>query len=391
MIRALSIQDLLFANTTLECESELGTRFQRLVRVGMPKITPNAIKCVFYLYETVKDATDGTDPRGTGFIVGVAGSFPRPFGWMTHLYAVTNWHIAVDDSDKDDPPCRVVRLKGRNGEPIILPFKKSDWRYIPGLDVAVAPITHEHEELDHVCIPVGMFLSENEQAEDGEVGVGDDIFMMGLFVDHHGGPTSVPAARFGNISMMPNRAAPVPQEKLPDVVAFVLDIHSRTGFSGSPVFVYRTFGSDLTVPVSSHFNVQIDEDFQHALLRGDIHRAGRSGVPPVRLNVEHETLFMFLGVHFQQFPEDLEGTFENKTGIISGLSGMTCAIPAWRIVDVLNLQEFADMRAKKDERLKREQRKRPRAEKAKNEPKDGDRRLFNRMLEAAVKPPKPSG
>ena len=61
--------------------------------------------------------------------------------------------------------------------------------------------------------------------------------MVGRFVDHDGGPTNLPAARFGNISIGPSK---IRSELGKYVDTICLDTNSRTGFSGSPVYVYRT-------------------------------------------------------------------------------------------------------------------------------------------------------
>jgi hypothetical protein len=89
----------------------------------------------------------------------------------------------------------------------------------------------------------------------------------------------------------------------------------------------------------------------------------------------------------------LKATFKNETGIVSGLSGMTCALPAWHVMEVLKMKEFADMRAKKDEKQKKEKLKGPIPEKVEAQPAipDGDRRLFKRLIAEAVKRPKSSG
>src|SRR5262245_21011999 len=128
MIRPLCIQDLGFANIVVECESAHGVRFPRLVRTGMPKITPNAVKCVFYLYRTEKEARAGLAPRGTGFLVSVPSTVRGVGYWRAHTYAVTAWHLAVDDSDKEDPPAPVIRLRRKNGAPHVIPLSKDDWR-----------------------------------------------------------------------------------------------------------------------------------------------------------------------------------------------------------------------------------------------------------------------
>ncbi len=42
-----------------------GTRYQRISRVGMPRISNEIINCVFYLYETVEDAKRGEKAGGS--------------------------------------------------------------------------------------------------------------------------------------------------------------------------------------------------------------------------------------------------------------------------------------------------------------------------------------
>ncbi len=380
MIRPLSIQDLLFSNTILECEANDGVRYVRMVRTGMPRIPSSVLKSIFYLYRNTEDAKNGHDPQGTGFLVGV---HLHPQSTSPEVYAIATWHTAVDNSDPENPPAPVIRLNRKDDEPAVIPLGVEDWRFIPDLDVAVAPIQGVNQ-FDVLCVPTDMFLTKADIGRQG-IDVGDDVFMMGLFVDHEGGPKNVPAARFGNISMMPNSEALVPQGALPHVPAFVLDLHSRTGYSGSPAFVYRTFGSDLTVPIDSYFRVEVDQ----GLSRGGP-RMGRG--PAVELHIDHKPIFKLLGLHFAQFPEELES---HEGMPITGLSGMTCAIPAWRIIEVLNLPEFVEQRERSAKRMEQENKKKPRLEKVKK-PKagkpigTGDRDRFNRLLDAAVKPPKSS-
>jgi hypothetical protein len=384
MVRPLSIQDLEFTNTVVECESASGVRFTRLVRTGMPKITPNATRCVFYLYRSEKEARTGQDPQGTGFLVAEPSTVPYAGYWQAHVYAVTNWHVAVEHLP-DDPPAPVIRLNRKDGEPHVIPLGIDDWRGLPDLDIVVTPIDIP-SDVNALAIPSSMIVTQSRVGL-LEIGVGEDVFMMGLFVDHHGGTTNVPAARFGNISMMPNPRALVDQGNLPDVEAYVLDMHSRSGFSGSPVFVYRTFGSDLAVPISSHFSIEV-EGTNNVRFPLRPHEPQRERY---RLKVKHETMFELLGIHYAQFPEEFES---EKAGVITGLSGMTCALPAWHLEKLLTLPEFVDMRAEKDKALEKKHKKKPRPERSKppkSEKPEGDREAFKRLLGAAVRSPKSSG
>lgn len=146
-----------------------------------------------------------------------------------------------------------------------------------------------------------------------EIGPGDDVFMIGRFVDHDGSQTNVPAMRFGHISII---GAPVRQPTGYGGTSTILDMNSRTGFSGSPVFVYRTHGSIFAAP--------------NTIVSGG-------------------HLLKLLGIHWGQFPERWElrngagaaATGANDTlrvdgSYVHGLSGMTCAAPASDILRVLN-------------------------------------------------------
>jgi hypothetical protein len=191
--------------------------------------------------------------------------------------------------------------------------------------------------------------------------------MIGLFADHDGHTTNIPKARFGHISMMPNDKAPIEQPNgTTTKSSYVVDMHSRTGFSGSPVFFYRTLGADLA-------------------------QANRTNVM-----LNQQPLFGLLGLHWGQFPEEFTSTDEHhRTLRLEGMSGMTCVIPAWRLFHLLNLDELKAMRVKREEEQRKDPKLRgkPRAESVRSKKSDSNpthREDFNRLLGAAVKRPKSS-
>ena len=113
---------------------------------------------------------------------------------------------------------------------------------------------------------------------------------------------------------------------------FLVDTHSRGGFSGSPVFVYRTSGSDLT---------KLDDRDNFGI--------------PKPTNV----LFALLGIHCKQFYEEIEfrksaeiEIEHSRQPIVDGdklqvPSSMTIVMPAWRISTLLDREELAMPRNKK--------------------------------------------
>jgi hypothetical protein len=73
------------------------------------------------------------------------------------------------------------------------------------------------------------------------VGVGDDIVMLGRFSGHSGRDFNRPLARFGNIAMMDDE--PVKDGRGFLVSAYLVEMRSLPGFSGSPVFLCLGAGS----------------------------------------------------------------------------------------------------------------------------------------------------
>jgi hypothetical protein len=339
-IHPIQLQDLIFGRTTVDVRSTRGVPQSRLVRVGMPRIPQQVINGVFYLYSSKEDALVGKDPGGTGFIIHLGGgfdsSFPDPI-----FYGVTNWHVACDRGFS------TIRLNTVDGGVDVIDLGPEEWHFIPGkYDIAVVPLSLDGALHTASSTAIHQFSAKPRPQHDSErIGVGDDVFMIGLFVDHAGLTTNVPSARFGNISMLPDKRAAIRQPTGYLGKSYVVDMHSRSGFSGSPVYVYRTFGSDLGDRFwgDEFENLQIDnwnEVYQHNA--------------PMRGRIQSRTLFKLLGIHWGQFAEKWQLTEGAKTaesrslvvegGYVAGLSGMTCVIPAWHIMEVLDIPELVTLR-----------------------------------------------
>jgi hypothetical protein len=309
----------------------------------MPRIPESILRSVFYLYENADDARAGKDPGGTGFIVG-----SWPYGT---LYAVTNWHVAVDHEHPIHP---VIRLNTKDGGVDVIDLGPEDWEFVPGSDDIAIYVLNPSPIHQFSYVPMNMFVSDPARLGGGgqTVFVGDDAFMLGLFVDHAGETTNIPGARFGNVSMLPSPKAKVEQPTGYMGESYVVDMHSRTGFSGSPVFVYRTFGTDLTVDREQRLR-----DFTVTYRSGG---PTKQGIYKADATFRSENMFKFLGIHWGQFPEEWEIgkpavalAEESRKQLIKGgeyvkgVSGMTCVIPAWRIKEVLDMPKFKEPRDQK--------------------------------------------
>jgi hypothetical protein len=304
----------------------------------MPRIPQSIIKCVFYLYRSHEDAKAGRDPGGTGFIV----KYDHPYNAPKHYYGVTNWHVALDDG------CSVVRLNKKDGGTDILDFGPEDWHFIPGkYDVAAVPLALD-ENIHDVSSSSVAYSFVRARGHD-EPAIGDDVFMIGMFFDNNGATENVPSARFGNISMLPNDKTRIEQSNEYKDASYVLDMHSRTGFSGSPVWVYRTFANDLNDWFGHEFSeIELQSMPNYQPTGPSWATANRR--QSFRGKLKTNAYLKLLGIHWGQFPEEWEikeggkdRSEAKRKGLISdgayikGMSGMTCVIPAWEILEVLDM------------------------------------------------------
>ena len=287
------------------------------MNVKVPKLPPAFLKTTIYLYKDDESAQHGRNLGGSGFLVSIKSRTRDNFGYV---YAVTNRHVVFQKR------CSVIRLNRKDGSSHVIPLEPKDWAYLPDSDDIAATflnLTHDH---DFASIPAEIFVT-NELIEKHDISVGDDAFMIGRFIDHDGGQRNTPAARFGYIAMMPND--PIERPTGSSLPSYCIDIHSRTGYSGSPVFVYRRPGTSLATP-----GIDMADQFGPYLL----------------------------GIHWGQFPElwkivpkrdvknSLEGeAFTVEGAYVKGMSGMTCVAPAERIIDVLDNEEFKAFRHSLDQ------------------------------------------
>lgn len=265
----------------------------------------------------------GEAAGGSGFFVAVASArWPDHFH---HIHGIANWHVAVNQGFP------VIRLNNLAGGTEIIDLDCAEWYFRPKWhDICVTPpLTldrriHKAEAL----VATSFCISEDDEAKLA-IDAGDDVFMIGRFVDSDGLQTNRPALRFGHISIS---SADVEQPTGFVGRSIVVDMHSRTGFSGSPVFVFRTPGS--TFP---------EKDV--LIVRGHMMR--------------------LLGIHWGQFPEVWEikeGKAKVKIGehaieaperYIEGLSGMTCVCPSSAILELLSDHHLRNMRNHCDQHIAR--------------------------------------
>lgn len=176
-----------------------------------------------------------TDPpryAGTAFIVQV------PFDATSGcLHLVTAKHVA-DAVGADF----VIGFNGKDGMPLFVKNGGVPWYFHPteqdSVDAAVMPFASSKiREYDISPIPVEIF-ADDVRISEFDIGLGDEIFSVGLFTRYFGLTTLVPIVRTGNIAMMPRE--PVLLGTFGLTEAYLAEGRSIGGLSGSPVFCRNT-------------------------------------------------------------------------------------------------------------------------------------------------------
>ena len=97
----------------------------------MPRLSQEVLDSTFFLFKSKKDAEQCKDAVGTGFIVGMPSPWPGQF----HLYAVTNWHVAIKLGGT------VIGLSKIKGGIDSIETEPADWFWDPkGDDLAIIPL-----------------------------------------------------------------------------------------------------------------------------------------------------------------------------------------------------------------------------------------------------------
>jgi hypothetical protein len=248
---------------------------------------------------------------------------------IAHTYAVTNAHAAPQGAS-------VIRLIMADGSARVIDLEPHEWEVAPGgPDLAIFDVTDEFAEGDdYTAINEEVFVTQ-QFIEDALINIGEDGFMLGLFADEPGQDRNAPVGRFGNIAAMPSGTRLIKQPNGSRQPSFVFDIHSRSGFSGSPVFVFRTATFDMQKLIRS---------------QGSPYKAKKYPHPFVRL----------LGVHCAQYHDlvafEVVGSKSSEKIALDGYwriclpNSMTIVIPAWEITNMIDLKKFANKRAKRESR-----------------------------------------
>ena len=174
------------------------------------------------------------EPLGTFFFLGRDPKCGEAFS--EKVYAVTARHV-IDKLRDKGAQNSMLRLnpKDYSAEIIGKRVELTQW-FMPtdkSIDVAIHEIGVKEEE-DHLVIPLSMCLTK-EVMNSYEIGLGDEVFISGLFQHHFGTRRNIPIIRIGNLAALDEER--ISTEAFGEIEGFLVGARSTGGLSGSPVFV----------------------------------------------------------------------------------------------------------------------------------------------------------
>jgi len=284
----------------------------------MPRIKDWVTHCVIYLYQSENDADEGAKNGGTGFLV----ETPSAHKGLSYVTAVTNRHVIEEEH------APVIRLNTKDGQREILPVTEGMWRFHPaGFDIAAVLLGLSRDKYELNAVPERFFLS-TELIDDFGIGLGDDLYLTGRFINHEGKQKNWPTVRFGTIAMMNNEEIVGYRDKPQE--SFLIEVRTIGGYSGSPAFVML-----------------------------DNHRWAEH--PNYKHLADRRHLQWLLGIEYGNFLVSSErvyyrrdGQFEQHEELVTRANtGISAVLPAWEILRAVHHEDFDKMRKESDKEISR--------------------------------------
>ena len=201
------------------------------------RVADQLLKCVAFVAEVIAPDTTGVDldHQGTGFFVTVPSVLPG----TSYPFFVTARHTAAGLVNRDS----YIRVNNKSGGADCLQVMGSSWYLHPTertVDVAVIPCLL-NSGLDVLSVSAPASFLTKALMEEKRIGVGDEVFTIGLFTPAVGSVRNMPIVRYGNIAMLPDEPIQVDGEF---AEVYLIESRSIPGISGSPAFVRQTLAID---------------------------------------------------------------------------------------------------------------------------------------------------
>jgi hypothetical protein len=291
------------------------------------------------LFIGIKNEVGEWDWRATGYLIALSdfqlhwsetleAHGQQFFTTTTHPFRLlaTAKHVAEKLEGKDF----ALKTMTTSGEPRIIEVHANQrWFYHPTekdyVDAAVTVFfPPDMRELDLFTIQAELFADEKVIRE-ADLGVGDEVFIAGLFSMVKKTARQHPIVRIGNLAMMPGERIPFKEDKLID--AYLVESRSVGGLSGSPVFVRATTRVDAGLKFKSGFALNAVNS-QTPNIEG-IERTFLEGVGRI----------YFLGSmighwNTREYPPEMPEVFN---------MGVSLVVPAHKILEIIRQPELIAM------------------------------------------------
>lgn len=296
----------------IELDCRIGGEKRYVLNGGsaLMQVPPEITKCVVFICYR---AADGVHLAGTGFYIGVPIEAIPGQSW---LYIITAAHVIEEIQKRSTDSNVYLRLNFKDRPASFIATDLSNWMFHPtetAVDAAMllsAPGSDDH--VDYLGVPISMAATPELIEKEG-IGVGDEVFMTGLFVNHFGRQNNLPILRAGNIALLEEE--PV-HTKRGATEAYLIEARSIGGLSGSPVFVH--LGMTRFIEGSVKF---------------------ASGRLP----------FYWLGLMKGHWDlDDLAQEFDKREAVNMGIG---IVVPAFKILEIVNRPEVLEMQRKKSKQL----------------------------------------
>jgi len=201
---------------------------------------------------------------------------------------------------------------------------KSDWiHHSGGDDLAVCPVILPETIYRAHLVGIHQFITIEMVTEYG-IGIGDEVFVIGRFVTREGKQRNIPTARFGAIAQM--NEEPIWHEYGFQQEAFLAEVRSISGFSGSPVFVHIppwSWRPDRDPTSKGYGQWLLGVDFCH-----------------------------LASPEWVRDPQSIAGKRLDNGGYVNSNTGLMGVIPAWKLHDLLMEEPLVEARERNEQMLR---------------------------------------
>jgi hypothetical protein len=296
----------------------------------LPRISDYALDSIVYLYPSEAAAEDGEQIGGTGFLIFIPIPYVQPSPAGLHC-VVTNAHVI-------DGGSMVVRLNTTDGATTTIALDGAEWfRHPDGDDIAICPIGMDPTFHRFKSIHPNMFLTKQIVGM-FDIGPGDDIFVVGRFINREGRQKNIPSVRFGNIAQMPGE--PLILDRGKEQECFLIEGRSIPGFSGAPVFIHIS-------PEAPEFP-EYPPNLKQYEPKPSTNRPKMSfKAGPFLIGIDFCHLF-----NKDPVVSDASGKQVDDWHVRSN-TGMMGVIPMWRIMDVIDSPKMKRLRDQLETEVKR--------------------------------------